>query len=89
MRQPVESNATPLPMVARSWPIWAKALKMIAKPQDKGIGDVVRRKFGAENSDRFKKWYKATFGKDCGCTGRQAQWNRKYPLPSKSASATN
>ncbi len=62
------------------WPIWAKALAMIAKPDDKGIGDVVARTIGAENSEAFKKWYKATTGKDCGCTGRQRRWNIEYPL---------
>ncbi len=67
----------------KEWPTWAKALAMIAKPEDKGIGDVVARTIGAENSEAFKKWYKSTTGKDCGCTGRQNSWNIKYPLNSK------
>ncbi len=62
------------------WPLWAKALAIIAKPEDKGIGDVVARTIGAENSEAFKKWYKETTGKDCGCTGRQRRWNIEYPL---------
>jgi hypothetical protein len=62
------------------WPKWAKALKHLAQPEDKGIGDVVARMIGAGNSAAFKAWYKLTFGKDCGCTDRQADWNRKYPL---------
>ncbi len=64
----------------KEWPLWAKALVMIAKPEDKGIGDVVARTVGAENSEAFKKWFKATTGKDCGCTGRQRRWNIEYPL---------
>ncbi len=64
----------------KDWPLWAKALAMIAKPEDKGIGDVVARTIGAENSEAFKKWFKATTGKDCGCTGRQRRWNIEYPL---------
>ncbi len=70
----------PQPVPRKDWPIWAKALAMIAKPEDKGIGDVVARTIGAENSEAFKKWYKATTGKDCGCTGRQLRWNIEYPL---------
>jgi hypothetical protein len=62
------------------WPTWAKALKKFSKPEDKGIGDVITRTIGDERSDAFKKWYKATFGKSCGCTGRQAKWNQMYPF---------
>ncbi len=65
----------------KDWPLWAKALAMIAKPEDKGIGDVVARTIGAENSEAFKKWFKATTGKDCGCTGRHRRLNIEYPLP--------
>lgn len=63
-----------------SWPIWAKALRFFAEPKDKGIGDVVARMIGDEKSQAFKKWHKKTFGKDCGCVGRQARWNRMYPV---------
>ncbi len=68
------------PIPRKDWPLWLKALAMIAKPEDKGIGDVVARTIGAENSEAFKKWFKATTGKDCGCTGRQRRWNIEYPL---------
>ncbi len=68
------------PIPRKEWPVWAKALAMISKPEDKGIGDVIARTIGAENSEAFKKWYKATTGKDCGCTGRQRRWNIEYPL---------
>ncbi len=75
---------TPIqPIPRKEWPMWAKALAMIAKPEDKGIGDVVARTIGAENSEAFKKWFKATTGKDCGCTGRERRWNIEYPLNSK------
>ncbi len=68
------------PIQRKDWPLWAKALAQFSKPEDKGIGDVVRRMIGEENSDAFKKWFKATTGKDCGCTGRQRRWNIEYPL---------
>ncbi len=61
-------------------PIWAKALKQFSTPEDKGIGDVVARIIGYENSAKFKAWHLATFGRPCGCNGRQARWNRMYPL---------
>ncbi len=62
------------------WPIWAKTLKQFATPEDKGIGDVVARMIGDENSAKFKAWHLATFGRPCGCNGRQKLWNQKYPL---------
>ncbi len=70
----------PQPIPRKDWPLWTKALAMIAKPEDKGVGDIVARTIGAENSEAFKKWFKATTGKDCGCTGRQRRWNIEYPL---------
>ncbi len=62
------------------WPMWAKALSQRATPQDKGIGDVVARTIGPEASGAFKAFYEMTFGKPCGCDGRQKLWNTKYPL---------
>jgi hypothetical protein len=62
------------------WPIWAKALKQFSASDDKGIGDVVARMIGDENSMKFKAWYLATFGRSCGCTGRRERWNKQYPL---------
>ncbi len=68
------------PIPRKDWPLWAKGLAMMSKAEDKGIGDVVRRLIGEENSEAFKKWFKSTTGKDCGCTGRQRRWNIEYPL---------
>ncbi len=68
------------PIPYPEWPLWVKALAMIAKPEDKGVGDVLARTIGSENSEAFKKWYKTTTGKNCGCTGRQLRWNIEYPL---------
>ncbi len=64
----------------KDWPWWTKALALIAKSEDKGIGDVVVRTIGPTNSDAFKKWYKRIFGEDCGCSRREIEWNQKYPL---------
>ncbi len=62
------------------WPVWAKALKQFSTPDDKGIGDVVARMIGDENSMKFKAWHLATFGRPCNCAGRRERWNKLYPL---------
>ena len=69
-----------LPLVSNEWPIWARIMKQFSKPEDKGIGDVVARIIGNENSQAFKSWHLLTFGKTCGCAGRQAKWNKQFPL---------
>ncbi len=63
-----------------SWPLWAVSMAKMAKPEDKGIGDIVARVIGPENSKAFKLYYKTIFNKDCGCSGRHIEWNLKYPL---------
>ncbi len=71
------------PIPRDRWPMWTKALAQFSKPEDKGIGDVAARMIGGENSAKFKAWHLATFGRPCGCNGRQKLWNTKYPLNSK------
>ena len=79
--QPNQANSDVRVMVEyERWPMWATLLRQLSKPEDKGIGDVVARLIGDENSEKFKSGYKSTFNKDCGCKGRQARWNRLYPL---------
>lgn len=77
---PLRRPQTVISLPYDKWPIWAKALAHAAKPQDKGIGDLVARLIGDENSEAFTKWFQSTFNKPCGCKGRQALWNRVYPL---------
>ncbi len=62
------------------WPWWARPLAEFATPEDQGMGDVIARMIGDENSEKFKAWYLVTFGKKCGCNGRHKLWNTKYPL---------
>ena len=33
---------------------------------------------GNDRSDAFKKWYKDTFNRDCGCCGRQTNLNSQF-----------
>jgi hypothetical protein len=68
------------PIQTHQWPFWAKALKQLSKPEDKGLGDVIARVIGDENSSAFKSWHLETFGKPCGCNGRKSQLNQHYPL---------
>ncbi len=77
----INGVSQPITITKQEWPIWAKSLKHFAKPEDSGIGDVVARMIGDEKSAAFKAWHYATFGKPCNCSGRQARWNRLYPLP--------
>ncbi len=80
VREVPEIHTDVRPIPSDKWPMWAKALAQLATPNDKGIGDVVARMIGNENSAKFKAWHLATFGRPCGCNGRQKLWNTKYPL---------
>lgn len=62
------------------WPIFLKPFKLLAKENDKGLGDIVKHIIGDTNSEAFKKWYKDNMGTTCGCHERQAWLNKKYPL---------
>ncbi len=66
------------PAQPTSWPLWAKALKLLRTDADKGVGDTLARTIGDETSEAFKGWYKSTFGRKCGCNGRRAEWNSRY-----------
>lgn len=57
---------------------WVRFVRLLRKPEDKGIGDTVQRiaaKFGGE---RFKAFAKR-IGLPCRCTERQAEWNQLWP----------
>lgn len=69
------------PAVPRDqWPAWAKALALVRKPDDSGLGDVIARIVGPIGGDAYKAWHMRTFGESCGCADRQAGLNAKYPL---------
>jgi hypothetical protein len=68
------------PIIKRDWPLFLKALKLMAVDGDRGLGDIVERTIGKETSDAVKAWYKNSFGHDCGCSSRKDWLNRKYPL---------
>ena len=64
----------------KDWPTILLPLKNLAKPGDKGAGDIIARIIGPIGGDAFKKWYKTLFGKDCGCWHRQDVLNARWPL---------
>lgn len=60
------------------WPTWARAIKRFRVEADIGVGDTAQRlaaKFGGERYKAFRE----RVGKKCGCSSRQAEWNRLYP----------
>ena len=64
---------------SESWPIWAKTIATLKTDADGGVGDTVERVIGTDNSKAIKDWYLKTFKRICGCDGRKAEWNIKYP----------
>lgn|SRR6185437_9686435 len=71
----VEAKALP----TEKWPLWAKAMALMKKKEDEGVGDTVHRVIGHPASEAFQKWYLRMFGKSCGCARRHREWNSKYP----------
>ncbi len=69
------SDAPPLP-----WPIYLQPFKLMARPIDRGLGDIIARTIGPVGGDAFKEWYQKTIGQDCGCRDRQIHLNNLYPL---------
>jgi hypothetical protein len=61
------------------WPVPARFLAQMAKPEDTGVGDTIHRLTG--KMGKFIEWAVKQLGRDCGCSGRRAEWNRLYPYP--------
>jgi len=67
------------PLPRSEWPLVCRALAYLAKPQDRGIGDVFARIVGPVGGEAFKAWTKR-HGIDCGCSARQEWMNLQWPL---------
>lgn len=67
-------------MVGPDWPWMLLPLKLLAQPQDRGLGDIAERVFGKFGGSEYKSWYLKTFGKPCGCSKRQEDLNILFPL---------
>lgn len=76
-------NGVPQPLAGEEradWPLPLVPLKLLAKPGDRGAGDIIARVIGPIGGDAFKIWHKRLFGKACGCTARQENLNERWPL---------
>lgn len=62
-------------------PRWVRLLQRLSKPQDIGLGATVSRIAARFGGERFKGWA-TKIGLPCGCTEREAHWNKLYPNPS-------
>jgi hypothetical protein len=76
-----QPRAMVTPIARSEWPLWAKALLLVAKPEDKGLGDIIARIVGPIGGDAYKAWFQKIFNRTCGCSERQETLNSKYPLP--------
>jgi hypothetical protein len=64
----------------RPWPRAARVLALLAKPEDRGLGDVAQRMASRLGGEWLKSAIKALLGHDCGCASRQQKMNELYPL---------
>lgn len=71
----VETKLEPIPR--DQWPKWASAVASFAKPEDKGVGDTVKRMLGSAGV-LFQATLQA-LGLPCGCDQRQAEYNARFP----------
>ncbi len=62
------------------WPLAVKAVAMLARPEDRGVGDIVERMANLAGGKALAQWYKELTGSDCGCANRKDRLNRMYPL---------
>lgn len=67
------------PEAHEKWPLWAKALKLVRKEGEAGVGDTIERLIGPKNSAAYQAWHLKTFGQQCKCKQRQVNYNAKYP----------
>jgi hypothetical protein len=80
-RQPPQP---PKPVPFEQWPPKIKRLAGKAIPADRGIGDVLQRRYARWGGEIFKSVMKS-IGIECGCAAKQAKLNALYPLRMKKA----
>ena len=59
------------------WPADIVVISLLANAKDRGIGDTIKRELGIVGSTIA--WAFRMIGVTCGCDGRQATLNAKYP----------
>jgi hypothetical protein len=68
------------PITFQQWPPAFQLLAKAAKPEDKGLGDIIDRVVGPVGGVKFKLWFKHITRRDCGCSARKQKLNELYPL---------
>jgi hypothetical protein len=76
--QNTSKSVVVVPVPFAQWPVWAMAMRLMKKEEDRGVGDTVYRVIGPPASATFQKWHVRIFGKSCGCTKRHLRWNQKF-----------
>ncbi len=66
--------------ITGEWPLFLRPVKLLSRPGDRGLGDIIARTIGPIGGEAYKAWYVQTFGKSCGCEARQEDLNARYPL---------
>lgn len=66
--------------VPKPWPLLVRALTWLAKPGDRGIGDVVKRLANVVDADTMAAWFTRITGEECHCESRRAILNQRYPF---------
>jgi hypothetical protein len=61
------------------WPLLARMVAKLRKPEDAGLGDTVANNLGRFGADAWKVMYKRLTGADCGCAARQQILNGMFP----------
>ncbi len=62
------------------WGFLLNPMKLLAGPDDRGLGDIIARTIGPYGGDLWKAWYRRVFGRDCGCGDRADSLNIEFPL---------
>lgn len=78
-----ELRARYQPEPSPDWPLWALLAGVwFRAPQDRGVGDTIKRELGGGKTEAFKRHHELVFGvweKPCSCAGQVARWNALYP----------
>lgn len=66
----VEHEAYPHPRPPAKWPLWAKAVWLLSRRSDQGVGDTIHRLLAAMGVRERP---------GCGCGSKRVRLNRVYP----------
>jgi hypothetical protein len=73
------------PIPRSEWPRPVRALAVLAKPGESGVGDTAQRLIGHMGGEAMKRLYVELVGRDCGCNARRERLNLLYPYSAQQA----